>query len=78
MRRFHFSFSYLRSRRVAVLSAVIAVCWVASVIPTLSLSFLPPSLKSVFWPRELVNVCDTAYTRIYRGDLSCANFLEKC
>lgn len=52
---FPFLFTYLRNKRVAVLSGLIAVCWVVSVIPTLSLSFLPSALKNEFWPRELVN-----------------------
>jgi peptidoglycan/LPS O-acetylase OafA/YrhL len=52
---FPFIFTYLRTRQIAVLSALFAMCWVGSVIPTLSLSLLPPSLKNEFWPRELVN-----------------------
>ncbi|WP_438390035.1 acyltransferase family protein [Caballeronia sp. DA-9] len=52
---FPFLFTYLRNRRVAVLSGLIAVCWVISVVPTLTLSFLPPALQNEHWPKELVN-----------------------
>ncbi|WP_213776706.1 acyltransferase [Caballeronia sp. dw_276] len=52
---FPFLFTYLKSKRVPVLSGLIAVCWLVSVIPTLALSYLPSPLKNEFWPRELVN-----------------------
>ncbi|KQR73825.1 hypothetical protein ASG35_22975 [Burkholderia sp. Leaf177] len=52
---FPFLFTYLKNKRVVVLSGLIFVCWAVSVIPTLALSFLPLSLRNEFWPRELVN-----------------------
>ena len=52
---FPFVFTYLKNRRVGVLLSLIAACWLISVIPTFTLSFLPPSLQGERWPRELVN-----------------------
>jgi peptidoglycan/LPS O-acetylase OafA/YrhL len=52
---FPFLFTYLKNRSARVLLSLIAACWLISVIPTFTLSFLPPSLQSEHWPRELVN-----------------------
>lgn len=52
---FPFLFTFLKNRSVAVLLSLIGACWVFSVIPTLTLSFLPSALRNAYWLRELVN-----------------------
>jgi peptidoglycan/LPS O-acetylase OafA/YrhL len=52
---FPFLFAFLKNRSVGVLFSLIGACWLFSVIPTLTLSFLPSSLGQAYWLRELVN-----------------------
>ena len=52
---FPFLFAFLKNRSVGVLLSLIGACWLFSVIPTLTLSFLPSSLGQAYWLRELVN-----------------------
>ncbi|KLU24643.1 hypothetical protein EOS_19135 [Caballeronia mineralivorans PML1(12)] len=52
---FPFLFTFLKNRSVGVLLSLIGACWLFSVIPTLTLSFLPSSLGDAYWLRELVN-----------------------
>ena len=52
---FPFLFTFLKNRSVGVLLSLIGACWLFSVIPTLTLSFLPSSLGNAYWLRELVN-----------------------
>ncbi|MDN7184531.1 acyltransferase [Caballeronia sp. SEWSISQ10-4 2] len=52
---FPFLFTFLKNRGVGVLSGLIGAFWLFSVIPTLTLSFLPSSLGNAYWLRELVN-----------------------
>jgi peptidoglycan/LPS O-acetylase OafA/YrhL len=52
---FPFLFAFLKNRSVGVLLTLIGACWLFSVIPTLTLSFLPSPLGQAYWLRELVN-----------------------
>jgi len=52
---FPFLFVFLKNRSVGVLLSLMGACWFFSVIPTLTLSFLPASLGQAYWLRELVN-----------------------